>query len=95
MNNIIQEIFLSDTCGVQKFRQPQDNNYKFLTKKEDDLYEKLKASLSPDLLKVFSEFLDTVISVRAMISEQYYTAGFKTGLRIAAEAYNLSDIFEP
>lgn len=94
MNDIIQAIFLSETCGVEKFRLPQDKNYDYLTKKEDELYNQLQATLSPELFEIFSEFLDTVIDVRAIISEQYYTAGFKTGMRIAMEAFNLSDIFD-
>lgn len=94
MQEFIKEIFMSDTCGMQKFRLPQSRDYVELNKKEDRLYEKLKASLSPELFEIFTEFLDTVIDVRAIISEQYYTAGFKIGLRLAMETFNLSDIFE-
>ena len=54
----------------------------------------MQAVLSEEHFEIFSEFLDIVIDKRDIISEQYYTAGFKTGLRLAAEALNISDIFD-
>ncbi|MCH5146374.1 MAG: hypothetical protein J1F61_00030 [Clostridiales bacterium] len=94
MVDIIQAIFLSETCGEQKFKLPQDKDYDRLTQKEDELYDKLKATLSPEIFKVFTEFFDAVSDVHAMLTEQYYTAGFKTGFRLAAQANDFSDIFE-
>ncbi|MCH5146801.1 MAG: hypothetical protein J1F61_02200 [Clostridiales bacterium] len=85
---------MSDTCGVEKFKLPHSSEYIELDKKEDRLYEKLKAVLSPELFEIFNEFLNTVTDVHAIISEQYYTAGFKIGLRLAMETFNLSDIFD-
>ena len=93
MNDFIKAIFLCDTCGVEKIRLPLGKDYQRLNKKEDELYEKLKASLSPELFKVLDDFINALLDRHAIISEQYYTAGFKIGLRIATEAFNLSEIF--
>lgn len=94
MNEFIKAIFMSGTCGVEKFRLPQDKEYIRINKKEDELYEKLKASLSPELFKILDDFINALLDRHAIISEQYYTAGFKIGLRIAIEAFDLTDIFD-
>ena len=94
MNEFIKSIFMSDTCGVEKIKIPQSKDYVQINKKEDELYEKLKATLSPELFKMLDDFINALLDRHALISEQYYTAGFKIGLRLAAEAFDLSDIFE-
>ena len=94
MNEFIKAIYLSDTCGVEKIRLPIGKDYQRLNKKEDELYEKLKASLSPELFKILDDFINALLDRHAIISEQYYTAGFKIGLRLAMETFNLSDIFD-
>ena len=94
MNDFIKAIFLCDTCGVEKIRLPLGKDYARLNKKEDELYEKLKASLSPELFKVLDDFINALLDRHAIISEQYYTAGFKIGLHLAMETFNLSDIFD-
>ena len=94
MNEFIKSIFMSDTCGVGKIKLPQDKEYTRINKREDELYEKLKATLSPELFAIFDEFINALLDRHAIISEQYYIAGFKIGLRLAAEAFDLSDIFE-
>ena len=35
MNEFIKAIFMSATCGVEKFRLPQDKEYAKINKKED------------------------------------------------------------
>lgn len=62
--------------------------------KKDELYEKLKAALSPELFKILDDFINALLDRHAIISERYYTAGFKIGLRLAMEIFNLSDIFD-
>ena len=94
MNEFIKEIFLSSTLGAEKIRLPQGKDYARLNKKEDELYEKLKAPLSPELFNVLDDFINALLDRHAIISEQYYTAGFKIGLRLAMETLNLSDIFD-
>ena len=94
MNDFIKAIFLCDTCGVEKIRLPLGKDYQRLNKKEDELYEKLKTSLSPELFKVLDDFINALLDRHAIISEQYYTVGFKIGLRLAMETSNLSDIFD-
>lgn len=94
MNDFIKAIFLCDTCGVEKIRLPLGKDYARLNKKEDELYEKLKASLSPELFKILDDFINALLDRHAIISEQYYTDGFKIGLRLAMETFNLSDIFD-
>ena len=81
MNDFIKAIFLCDTCGVEKIRLPLGKDYQRLNKKEDELYEKLKAS--PELFKVLDDFIKALLDRHAIISEQYYTAGFKIALRLA------------
>ena len=46
MNEFIKAIFTSDTCGVEKIKHPQDKEYARINKREEELYEKLKANLS-------------------------------------------------
>ena len=94
MKEFIIAIFLSDNCGMEKFRLPQDKEYAKINNKEDELYEQLKASLSPKLFKVLDDFINALLDRHAIISEQYYTAGFKIGLRLAMETFNRSDIFD-
>ena len=92
MNEFIKAIFMSDTCGMEKIKLPQDKEYARINKREDELYEKLKANLSPELFKILDGFINALLDRHAIISEQYYTAGFKIGLRLATEAFDLSDI---
>ena len=94
MNEFIKAIYLSETLGVEKIKLAQDKEFVRINKREDELYEKLKATLSPKLFATFNEFINTLLDRHAIISEQYYTAGFKIGLRIATEAFALSDIFD-
>lgn len=94
MNEFIKSIFMSDTCGVEKIKIPQSKDYVRINKKEDELYEKLKATLSPELFAIFDEFINALLDRHAIISEQYYIAGFKIGLRISIETFDLSDIFK-
>lgn len=94
MNEFIKAIFTSDTCGVEKIKRPQNKEYSRINKREDELYEKLKATLSPELFATFDEFINALLDRHAIISEQYYIAGFKFGLRLAAEAFDISDIFK-
>lgn len=51
MNEFIKAIFMSGTCGVEKFRLPQGKEYATINKKEGELYEKPKA-LPPDCLRL-------------------------------------------
>ena len=41
-----------------------------------------------------NDFINTLLDRHAIISEQYSTADFKIGLRLATEAFNLSNIFD-
>ena len=78
----------------EKIKIPQSKDYVQINKKEDELYEKLKASLSPEIFKVFDDFINALLDRHAIISEQYYIAGFKIGLRLTMETFNFSDIFD-
>lgn len=93
MVDIIQAIYLSHTCGIERFRIPQDKNYDRLIKKEDELYEILKASLTPELFKILDDFINAMFDRHSILCDQYYTAGFKIGLRLAMQANDFSDIF--
>lgn len=69
-------------------------DYEELNKKEEKLYDKQQASLSPELFEILSDFLEVVMAIHTITEEQYFTAGFKIGLQIATEAFNLSYIFD-
>ena len=94
MNKIIKTIFMNSTFGRDYIKFDHIKEYVKLNKKEDELYSKLEASLSPELFKLLDEFINTLLDRHSIISEQYYLAGFKIGLRIATEAFNFSDIFD-
>ena len=94
MNEIIKTIFMNSTYGRDYIKFDHIKEYAHLNKKEDELYNKLEASLSPELFKIFDEFINTLLDRHAIIDEQYYTAGFKTGFQLAMETFNLSDIFD-
>ena len=94
MNEFIKAIFTTSPYGRDFIRFEDNKEYARLNKKEDELYKKLEASLSPELFKVLDDFINALLDRHAIISEQYYTAGFKIGLRLAMETFNLSDIFD-
>ena len=94
MNEIIKTIFMNSTFGRDYIKFDHNKEYARLNKKEDELYSKLEASLSPEPFKVFDEFINTLLDTHAIIDEQYYLAGFKIGMHTATEAFNLSDIFD-
>ena len=95
MNDIIKTIFMNSSFGRDYIKFDHIKEYARLNKKEDELYNKLEASLSTELFKLFDEFINTLLARHAIIDEQYYIAGFKIGLRTATESFNLSDIFDP
>ena len=94
MNEFIKAIFTTSPYGRDFIRVDNNKEYTRLNKKEDELYKKLESSLSPELFKIFDEFINTLLDRQAIVSEQYYIAGFKTAMRIAMESNNLSDIFK-
>ena len=94
MNEFIKAIFTTSPYGWDFIRFDNNKDYARLNKKEDELYRKLETSLSPELFKILDEFINTLLDRQAIVSEQYYIAGFKTAMHIATEAFNLSDIFD-
>ena len=94
MNEFIKAIFTTSPYGRDFIRFDNNKEYAILDKKEDELYKKLEASLSPELFKILDEFINTLLDRQAIVSEQYYLAGFKTATHIATESFNLSDIFD-
>ena len=94
MNEFIKAIFTSSPYGRDFIRFDNNKEYARLSKKEDELYKKLEASLSLELVQVLDEFINTLLDWQAIVSEQYYLAGFKTATHIATESNTLSDIFD-
>ena len=94
MNEIIKTIFMNSTFGRDYIKFDHIKEYTHLIKKEDELYSKLEASLSTELFKLFDEFINTLLDRHAIIDEQYYIAGFKTGFQLATEVFNFSNIFD-
>ena len=94
MNEFIKAIFTTSPFGKDFIRFDNNKEYARLNKKEDDLYKKLEVSLSPELFAVLDEFINTLLDRQAIVGEQYYIAGFKTAMRLAMEAFDLSDIFD-
>ena len=95
MNEFIKAIFTTSPYGRDFIRFNNNKEYARLDKKEDELYKKLEASLSPELFKILDEFINTLLDRQAIVSEQYYIAAFKTATHLASESNNLSDIFDP
>ena len=94
MNKFIKAIFTTSPYGRDFIRFDNNKDYARLNKKEDELYKKLEAFLSPELFKILDEFINALLDRQAIVSEQYYVAGFKTATHIATESNNLSDIFD-
>ena len=94
MNEFIKAIFTTSPFGRDFIRLDNNKDYARLNKKEDELYKKLESSLSPELFQVLDEFINTLLDRQAIVSEQYYLAGFKTATHLATESNNLSDIFD-
>ena len=94
MNEFIKAIFTTSPYGRDFIRFDNNKEYARLDKKEDELYKKLESSLSPELFKILDEFINALLDRQAIVSEQYYIAGFKTATHIATESNNLSDIFD-
>ena len=94
MNEFIKAILTTSPYGKDFIRFVNNKEYARLSKKEDELYKKLETSLSPELFKFLDEFINTLLDRQAIVSEQYYIAGFKTATHIATESNNLSDIFD-
>ena len=94
MNEFIKAIFTTSPYGRDFIRFNNNKDYARLNKKEDELYKKLEASLSAELFKILDEFINTLLDRQAIVSEQYYIAGFKTAMHITTESNNLSDIFD-
>ena len=94
MNEFIKAIFTTSPYGRDFIRFDNNKEYARLNKKENELYKKLEASLSPELFAVLDEFINTLLDRQAIVSEQYYIAGFKTATRLATKSNNLSDIFD-
>ena len=94
MNEFIKAIFTTSPYGRDFIRFDNNKEYARLDKKENELYKKLETSLPPEFFKILDEFINTLLDRQAIVSEQYYIAGFKTATHIATESNNLSDIFD-
>ena len=94
MNEFIKAIFTTSPYGRDFIRFDNNKDYARLDKKEDELYKKLETSPTPELFKIHDKFINTLLDRQAIVSEQYYIAGFKTAAHIATESNNLSDIFD-
>ena len=71
MNEFIKAIFTTSPYGRDFIRFDNNKDYARLGKKEDELYKKLEASLSPELFKMLDEFINTLLDRQAIVSEQY------------------------
>ena len=94
MNEFIKAIFTTSPYGRDFIRFDNNKEYARLNKKENELYKKLEASLSPELFKILDEFINALLDRQAIVSVQYYIAGFKTAMHLATESNNLSYIFD-
>ena len=72
MNEFIKAIFTTSPYGRDFIRFDNNKEYARLNKKEDELYKKLEASLSPELFQVLDEFINILLDRQAIVSEQYY-----------------------
>ena len=58
------------------------------------MHEKPHATLDNENLQMFENFIDLLEERNSMLSDNYFIRGFKFGVRLAAECFDLSDVSE-
>lgn len=92
-SKIIKGLF-TGTLADENIKMPRSKEYNKIYDKEYALYEKLHATLDNENLQMFENFIDLLEERNAMLSDNYFIRGFKFGVRLAVECFDLSDVAE-
>ena len=84
MQNSMIEFILSTDCGmVEKIRFGEEHDR--ISAEAYKAYEKFKQGLNDAQKEEFDKFVDLQIQEQAEAEETFFKAGFKSGVRLAAE----------
>lgn len=92
MESKIIKAFFDGTISNEMITAPRTKEYREIDARETELYNKLRPRLTGETLKLFDDFVDLYGERHGMDEENYYIRGFKFGLRLAVECFNLSDV---
>jgi len=84
--NILQELYYGNINESERITKP---NIEPSKNKELIAYDTLKSKLNEEQDKLFENFLELTLETQSEDLEDKYIQGFKTGLRVAIEAFNL------
>lgn len=94
MESKIIKTFFDGTLSDEQITAPRTKEYRDIDERETAAYNKLRPQLTGDQQKLFDEFVDLYGERHALEEETYYLRGFKFGLRLAVECFDLSDVDE-
>ena len=89
MESKIIKAFFDGTLSDEMIDVPTTKEYDKINARETELYEKLRATLSAEQIKLFDEFVEQYSYRHSLIAESYYVRGFKFGVRRAVECFGL------
>lgn len=92
MDSKIIKAFFDGTLSDETIRPPKTREYREIDTRETELYDKLRPQLTAEQQKLFDEFVDLYGERCGMDEQHYFIRGFKFGLRLAVESFDLSDI---
>ena len=92
MESKIIKAFFDGTLSDEMIKSPRTDEYKDIDKRETQVYDKLRALLTGEQLRLFDEFVDLYSERHSLEEENYYLRGFKLGVRLIIECLDLSDV---
>lgn len=85
--NILENLYYGNLCEYDRKIPPQ---IRPLQDKIANLYEEIKEKLSKEDFTLFEKFLDSYDDLQEKSIIDKYVRGFKTGLLIGLEAFNIT-----
>ena len=84
-NSFLSSLYFmdNDTGLYEKVKKTEE--YNKLKAEADKYYEELEKTLSKEQKELFAKFLDNDFGADSEAAEQSFIAGFKCGVRLAAE----------
>ena len=82
MRDILKDLYNGNVDAVN---QKLSNEYMKASKKEIELYKKLKDQLPTELCELFDEYIQVNDNVTELLALERYKLGFKTGLQMGIE----------
>lgn len=92
MDSKIIKAFFDGALSDESIRPPRTREYTKIDERETELYNRLRSQLTADQQKLFDEFVDIYGERCGLGEKSYYIRGFKFGLRLAVECFDLSDV---